>query len=111
MDQAKKAERIRWALRKQLRDNGFREKDHAYLFDRVEDYIALWMTKESLIADIDRRGVTVGWQNSETSRGEKLNDSVNALVKVNAQMDKLLDFLRLRPVVVEVEEDDGQIEL
>ena len=94
---------IRNSLTKQLGEKGILKTGNAYIYDLVEDYLALWRTKEMLIADIDENGVTIAWQNSPTQKGFKKNDSVAELQRTNAQMLKLLDFLGLD--VTEVSED------
>ena len=48
------------------------------------------------------------WQNGENSFGLKKNDSVDSLVKTNAQMLKILNYLKVEPsdIVEEQEEDE-----
>jgi len=64
--------------------------------DLIEDYMAMWDIKNGLIADIQERGVSVFWQNSETQQGYKKNDSIAELNKTNAQMLKILNELGLK---------------
>ncbi len=98
----KKKIAIRQDLLDQLERNGTVGQ---YYTDLVEDYMALWDTKTKLIADIQQRGVTVLYI---TSAGENLkkNDSVGDLVKINAQMLKLLAELGIKPAQADVEDDD-----
>lgn len=48
----------------------------------------------------------IEWSNSETSKGEKLNESLAMLLKVDAQMLKILNFLDLKPTNKNLKEDD-----
>ena len=105
---------IRISLRRALSGRGLDEKEHAHLYDMVDDYMALWRTKQLLIADIDKRGVNVEWQNSATQKGFKKNDSVGELHKTNAQMLNVLKYLDIDAtpagevrVVEDVEEQPG----
>ncbi len=63
-----------------------------YYTDLVDDYMGMWDTKTMLIADIRERGVTVMGVS-----GVKKNDSVGDLVRINAQMLKLLSELGIKP--------------
>jgi phage terminase small subunit len=75
------------------------ERNHTstdYYRNLVDDYMALYDAKTKLIADIKKRGVTVEVVSS-AGRNIKKNDSVGELVKVNAQMLKLLSELGIKP--------------
>jgi len=72
----------------------------------IDDYMMLWDVKNSLVSDIKNRGVAVKWNNGGGQKGYKKNDSVSELVKVNAQMLKLLAELGLRATEVEIIDDD-----
>lgn len=89
-------------LMDQLDRNGTNGK---YYTDLVSDYMKLWDTKNLLILDIEGRGVTV---ESVTAAGVNLkkNDSVDQLIKLNAQMLKLLDSLGINPSQSEGDADD-----
>lgn len=77
------------------------------LFDLAADYGNLWRVKDMLLQDIAERGVQVRWQNGENSFGLKKNDSVDSLVKTNAQMLKILNYLKVEPSdIVEDQEED-----
>lgn len=65
--------------------------------DLVNDYMAMWDVKNSLIDDINNRGVTVEWQNGEHQKGYRKNDSVAELQRTNNQMLRLLDHLGIKP--------------
>ncbi len=64
--------------------------------DMVEDYMSFWDVKNDLIYDIKTRGVVNIWKNSESQYGYKKNDSVSELVRVNAQMLKILHQLNIK---------------
>lgn len=59
----------------------------------VEDYMTLYETKELAKADISKRGVMVEYQNGKSQSGYKKNDMIEAILKINAQMIKILDKL------------------
>lgn len=86
-------ETIREDLLAQLERNG---TTGACYTDLVDDYMEMWDTKNKLTEDIRERGVTV---KCVTQAGENIrkNDSVGELVKLNAQMLKLLDSLGIKP--------------
>lgn len=77
----------------------------AYYTDLVEDYMELWDTKNKLTADIRERGVAVKCV-TQAGVNMRKNDSVGELVKLNAQMLKLLDSLGIKPAQAEGELDD-----
>ncbi|MDA2567533.1 P27 family phage terminase small subunit [Bacillus cereus] len=89
-------------LRKKIRDDLFEQLDtngiiHAHFMDLVEDYMSLWDIKNKLIADIEKRGVSVIGANGFL----KKNDSINELNKTNTQMLKLLAELGLKATEIE----------
>lgn len=76
-----------------------------YYADLVEDYMSMWDTKNKLIADIQERGVAV--ENiTQAGVNIKKNDSVGDLVRINAQMLKLLSELGIKPAQAEVDGDE-----
>ena len=85
---------IKKDLLDQLERNGTTGK---YFEDLINDYISLWNIKNDLIADIEERGVSIRWQNSETSFGHKKNDSISEMIKTNGQMLKILSELGIKP--------------
>ena len=99
---------VRQNLIDQLERNGV-VGDHYR--DLIEDYMALYDVKRALIRDIKRRGVSVEYQNGENQWGVKKNDSVAELVKVNAQMLKILAELGLRGADFKPVTDDGDDEM
>jgi len=96
-----KAKMIKKDLIQQLEE---KEVDNEYYKDLVDDYIKLYGMKNQLAADIEERGVSIKWQNSETSFGYKKNDSITEFVRVNSQMIKILKDLNFRPSEVEEEQ-------
>lgn len=54
--------------------------------DQVDMYMALWVTKQQLLADIRERGVSVEYQNGKTQAGVTDNKSVDKLIRTSAQM-------------------------
>lgn len=89
-----KPKRIRENLLEQLKKNGNQTE---YYTDFVGDYVSMWTTKELLKADIEERGVKVRYENGGGQCGYKKNESVEQLVKINAQMLKLLAELGITP--------------
>ena len=98
-------EQIRQDLIDQLERQGIYGRHY---LDLVEDYMALWDTKNDLIRDIKERGVTVRYQNGQNQWGHKKNDSVDNLVKVNKQMLMLLKELGLRAENFEADSNDDE---
>lgn len=87
----------------QLERNGTVGK---YYTDLVNDFMAMWVTQCLLQEDIQHRGVNIKWDNGGGQKGIKKNESVEQSIKVNAQMLKLLSWLKLEPP----EPDGGQNE-
>jgi len=85
---------IRQDLLDQLDRNGAVGK---YYLDLIEDYMNLLKTKNLLQEDINEKGVSVKYQNGSNQWGYKKNDSIDQLLKVNAQQLKILDYLNIRP--------------
>ena len=77
-----------------------------YYTDLVADYMSLWRTKELLYKDIRDRGVSVLYNNGGGQSGFKKNDSVDQVLKVNAQMLKILDAIGIKPSTSSVGDDD-----
>jgi P27 family predicted phage terminase small subunit len=98
-------EQIKQDLTDQLERQGVYGRHY---LDLVEDYMALWDTKNALISDIKKRGVMIKYQNGENQWGYKKNDSVGNLVKVNKQMLELLRELGLRAADFEADSDDDE---
>lgn len=98
---------IKTDLMKQLKDKG---NDSPVFTNLIEDYLNLWCVKELLLKDIEERGVYIEWRNSDTQYSSKKNDSVQETVKVNNQMLKILQQLKLEvrtvPIIETTSDDD-----
>lgn len=69
----------------------------SYYEDMVEDWLIYWEAKQELIEDIKKRGSKI---NKFDSRGQKQivnNESIEIMIKMNVQMQKILEFLGLKP--------------
>lgn len=86
-----------------LKDRGEEPDKNLPLFDQAKDYGELWRVKENLLQDIAERGVTI----TQPSGVTKKNDSVDALVRINAQMLKILTYLRIEPSDIVMDEEEG----
>lgn len=95
---------IRTSLLEQLTANSRTEPHYV---DLVEDYMAMWDIKNKLIADVEKRGVSVVWVNG-TQTGQKKNDSVNELNRTNMQMLKLLAELGLKATEMDKDGNDDE---
>lgn len=98
-----KKDKIEQDLLDQLERNGTVGE---YYTDLIADYMSLWQTKEMLYKDIDDRGVSVIYNNGGGQSGFKKNDSVDQVLKVNAQMLKILDALGIKPSTSSVGDGD-----
>jgi hypothetical protein len=98
---------IRKEIKKDLYDQLERNGTFGRFFeDLIEDYMRLWDTKNALLEDIEARGVSVIYDNGGGQRGVKKNDSVDQVIRVNAQMLKILDNLEIKPAAGEMSDDD-----
>lgn len=98
--------KIRESLIEELERSG-NVKD--YYTSLVDDYITMWISKELLKQDIEERGVRVFYDNGGGQKGYKKNDSVEQLVKINAQMLKLLSELNIKPSSDIIGDDDDEL--
>ena len=83
---------IKKDLEEQLEINGVFGQFYS---DLIADYMELWVTKTLLQEDIQLRGVSVEY-NGGGQTGRKKNESVDQLLKVNAQMLKILSDLGIK---------------
>ena len=83
-------------------------KDNSHFTELIKDYLFFWDTMQELKLDIEERGVSTYWQNSETQYGYKKNDSIREMTTVNNQMLKILNDLQLKPSKVEEEVDKNE---
>lgn len=74
--------------------------------DLLNDYMSLYEIKNMLIKDIEKRGVTVEYNNGGGQKGIKKNDSIEQLLKANTQMLKILDALGIKAI----QETDGEFD-
>ena len=72
----------------------------------LEKYIKFTEIEDKLNADIDKRGVSIAWDNGGGQKGRKKNDSIAELTKVNAQKLKILDKLGIKAPESKDEGDD-----
>lgn len=77
-----------------------------YYDDLIEDYMTMWVTKCMLSEDIEKRGVTVKYNNGGGQKGVKKNESIAEYVKLNAQMLKLLSEVGIKPSSGESDDDE-----
>lgn len=103
MKHTKLYKEIKQDLIDQLERNGTVGK---YYFDLIDDYMRLWKTKNMLLDDIEKRGVSVEYNNGGGQTGIKKNESVDQVLRVNAQMLKLLDSLGIKPSQNDGEDDE-----
>lgn len=86
--------KIKKDLTHQLKVNG---ANTPTFLSQVDDYMSMWVIKEMLIADIEKRGANISYDNGGGQKGTKKNDSIAEQVKVNSQMLKILDTLKIKP--------------
>lgn len=93
---------VRRSLIDQLERSG---NDTPHFLDLVEDYMKNWIVKELAYRDIQERGTSIEYRNSETQYGTKKNDNVDILLKAEQQMIKILEMLNIKPDM-EVDADE-----
>lgn len=96
-------EAIKKDLTQQLEANGTVGE---YYGDLINDYMDLWVTKCMLVEDVRTRGLYVRYNNGGGQSGTRKNESVDQLLKTNAQMLKLLSELGIKPSQGGGEDDD-----
>ena len=96
---------LKQSLLDQLEENG-NTKD--FFIDLVEDYMRLWVIKNQLNDDIEERGVVTTYKNGANQYGQKRNDSIADLLKVNSQMLKILQQLEIKatPTIEDLDDDE-----
>ena len=96
---------LKQSLLDQLKENG-NKKD--FFVDLVEDYMSLWVIKNQLNDDIEERGVVTTYKNGANQYGQKRNDSIADLLKVNNQMLKILTQLEIKatPTIEDLDDDE-----
>lgn len=95
--------KIRSDLLEQLERNGTMGQ---YYTDLVDDYMTMWDVKNQLADDLKQNGaVRIKNFANGTSTPEN-SKSTDQLLKVNAQMLKLLENIGIAPAQVEDDDDD-----
>lgn len=99
----KKFKDLKASLIGQLERGG---NDVSHFLDLVDDYMKLYTTKELCAEDIRERGVSIVSTGSAGQTVIKKNESVDLLLRTNAQMLKLLGVLGIRPEGVPSDDED-----
>lgn len=94
---------VEGSLFAQINPTGASEQKH--FLNLINDYMAMWDVKEQLIEDIRGRGAVVPYTSNSGAVNMKKNDSIDQLLKVNAQMLKILSDLGLRPLIEGAEDE------
>ena len=85
---------------------GDRNDATIYYLDIIADALKLNGESAEFIEDINKRGVSVKYNNGGGQSGYKKNDSIAELNKTNAQMLKLLNELGIKATVADSGDDD-----
>lgn len=102
-ENSKEYEDLKEELKQQLITNNNYNK---VTIELLEKYIKFTEIEDKLNKDIDKRGVSVAWNNGGGQKGHKKNDSIAELTKVNAQKLKILDKLGIKAPESKDEGDD-----
>ena len=103
LKESKKFKSIKKDLVKQLELMG---ANTPTFLSQVDTYMAMWVTQELLIDDIEQRGTYIAYDNGGGQSGTRKNDSVADQIKVNGQMQKVLDALGIRSSTLINDDDD-----
>lgn len=79
----------------------------SYYEDMIEDWITYWKAKNELIEDIKERGSKIMKYDSRGQKQIVNNESIDIMIKMSTQMQKILEFLQLRPP----EEQSGNLSI
>lgn len=90
ISRTKKYKTLRASLIEQLERGG---NDTPHFLDLVEDYMKMYVAKELCGDDIKAKGVSITSIGSTGQTTIKKNESVDLLIRTNAQMLKVLDKL------------------
>lgn len=98
-------------VRKQIKEDLITQLERAghfdaYYLDLVDHYMEFVDLKEKLQRDIKKYGLRKECINGNGIPTEKANESIERLVKVSAQMLKLLSELGLKTPRKEIEDED-----
>ena len=102
----KERDLIKSDLLKQIKERGLIQ---SYYISLVDDYLSLWDVKNALIENIQEEGVVIAYNNGGGQTGQKKNDAVPELSKVNGQMLKLLHELGLRGADIGPEKEEFEL--
>lgn len=105
-EKTKEYKEIKLSLLKQLEETG---NLNPHFKGLVEDYMKLYIIKNQLADDIEERGVVCLYKNGKDQYGIKENKSVNDMIKVSAQMLKILSQLKIIPKETELIEEDDEL--
>lgn len=94
---------IRADLLEQLERNGTVGK---YYTDMVDDYMTMWDVKNQLADDLAENGAVRERYYANGTVAMENSKSTDQLLKVNAQMLKLLENIGIGPAQVEGDDDD-----
>lgn len=83
----------------------------SYYEDMVEDWIRFWDMKKGLLDDISERGEKVTKYDSRGQKQIMNNESIEQAIKTSVQMQKILDFLGLKPPAEQGGGDPGSLEM
>ena len=106
IEKSAKYKKIRKGLADQLKENKIAKE---VFDDLVDDYMKMYVVKELLVNDIKRTGVSISYRNRNGYTTAKRNTSIADFNKVNQQMIKLLDKLKLEPVTAEEDDEDDEL--
>lgn len=77
-----------------------------FFISLVDDYMEMWVISRQLMDDIAQNGVYIIYKHGKDQQGRTKNSSIQELTKVNAQMLKILQQLKIEAKVIESIEDD-----
>lgn len=81
-------------------------KDGKHFIDLINDYLFLYDLKKTMQNDIKKRGLRYETTSGSGVRTEKPNENVQNILKVNAQMLKILSELDLKEPSVDGDNSD-----
>ena len=99
---------IKQSLLNELEMNG---NTQDFFVSLVDDYLEMWVISRQLMDDIAENGVYIIYQNGKNQSGRTKNSSIQELTKVNAQMLKILQQLKIEAKTIDSLENDDDDEL
>ena len=103
---ADKKKQVKKSLIEQLT---LQNKKAKFYTDLVDDYMSYWTLKESLVQDIEERGLRYEATNGNGVVTEKPNESIQNLQKTTATMLKILSDLNLKEPLIKNSAEDGYL--